>query len=163
MKPVQALTLAASLGRAAAAMAETTLLTDVTIVNVETGQLFGPTSVLMRDGLLAEIGISIPAEDAAVVDGSGGFLIPGLWDSHVHIFSTADEPETALPLYLINGITGIRDMGALWPIQQQQDLQARIESGEVPGPRLILSGAWVDAAPGSWPGMFLAEIGRAHV
>lgn len=157
MKPVQALTLAASLGRAAAAMAETTLLTDVTIVNVETGQLFGPTSVLMRDGLLAEIGISIPAEDAAVVDGSGGFLIPGLWDSHVHIFSTADEPETALPLYLINGITGIRDMGALWPIQQQQDLQARIESGEVPGPRLILSGAWVDAAPGSWPGMFLAD------
>lgn len=55
MKPVQAFTLAASLGLASAAMAETTLLTDVTVVNVETGQLSVPTSVLMRDGLLAEI------------------------------------------------------------------------------------------------------------
>jgi hypothetical protein len=91
------------------------------------------------------------------VDAGGGFLIPGLWDSHVHIFSTPDEPETALPLYLINGVTGIRDMGALWPIRDQQALQARIEAGEVPGPRLILSGAWVDASPGSWPGMFLAD------
>jgi hypothetical protein len=66
-----------------------------------------------------------------------------------YIFSTRDEPDTALPLYLVNGITGIRDMGALWPIRDQQDLQARIDSGAVIGPRLILSGAWVDAAPGS--------------
>ncbi|MGC9371194.1 MAG: amidohydrolase family protein, partial [Paracoccaceae bacterium] len=49
------------------------------------------------------------------------------------------------------------DMGALWPIEDQQTLQARIEAGEVLGPRLILAGAWVDASPGSWPGMFLAD------
>ncbi|MEQ8403137.1 MAG: amidohydrolase family protein [Nitratireductor sp.] len=91
------------------------------------------------------------------IDGSGAFLIPGLWDSHVHIFSSPTEPETALPLYLINGVTGIRDMGALWPIEEQQALQAQIEAGEVLGPHLILAGAWVDASPGSWPGMFLAD------
>lgn len=84
-------------------------------------------------------------------------IIPGLWDSHVHVFSSATEPDTAFPLYLINGVTGIRDMGALWPIDAQQALQARIEAVEVLGPRLILSGAWVDEAPGSWPGMFLAD------
>lgn len=103
------------------------------------------------------MGEAIPPGDAVVVDGGGGFLIPGLWDSHVHVFSTPDEPETALPLYLLAGVTGIRDMGALWPIREQQALQARIEAGEAPGPRLVLSGAWVDAAPGSWPGMFLAD------
>jgi hypothetical protein len=157
MKPVHALTLVASLCLAPAAMAETTLLTDVTVVNVETGDLDGPTSVLIRDGLIAGIGIDLAAGDAAILDGGGGFLIPGLWDSHVHIFSSPTEPDTALPLYLLNGVTGIRDMGALWPIGDQQALQARIEAGEVPGPRLILSGAWVDAAPGSWPGMFLAD------
>lgn len=48
-------------------------------------------------------------------------------------------------------------MGALWPIAEQQALQSRIEAGEVLGPRLVLSGAWVDASPGSWPGMFLAD------
>ncbi len=135
-----------------------TLLTDVTLVDVGTGTLAEGQSVLIRDGVISEMGADIaPADGVEVIDGSGGYLIPGLWDSHVHVFSSATEPDTAFPLYLINGVTGIRDMGALWPIEDQQDLQARIEAGEVLGPRLILSGAWVDASPGSWPGMFLAD------
>ncbi|MBU4527113.1 MAG: amidohydrolase family protein [Desulfomicrobium sp.] len=135
-----------------------TLLTDVALVDVETGTLTYAQSVLIRDGVIAEMGTYIaPADEFEVIDGSGGFLIPGLWDSHVHVFSSTSEPDTAFPLYLINGVTGIRDMGALWPISAQQELQARIEAGEVLGPRLILSGAWVDASPGSWPGMFLAD------
>lgn len=135
-----------------------TLIADVTIVDVAEGTLTLDQSVLIRDGLIVEVGPEIePDASAALIDGAGGYLIPGLWDSHVHIFSSATEPDTALPLYLINGVTGIRDMGALWPIADQQALQARIEAGEVPGPRLVLSGAWVDASPGSWPGMFLAD------
>lgn len=134
-----------------------TLLTDVTIVDVVDGRLTAGQSVLIRDGLIAEVGSDITSGSANRIDGAGGYLIPGLWDSHVHIFSTPTEPDAALPLYLVNGITGIRDMGALWPIAEQKALQARIEAGEVPGPRLILAGAWVDASPGSWPGMFLAD------
>ncbi|MEQ9038237.1 MAG: amidohydrolase family protein [Silicimonas sp.] len=134
-----------------------TLLTDVTIVDVVDGRLTAGQSVLIRDGLIAEVGSDITSDPANRIDGAGGYLIPGLWDSHVHIFSTPTEPDAALPLYLVNGITGIRDMGALWPIAEQKALQARIEAGEVPGPRLILAGAWVDASPGSWPGMFLAD------
>lgn len=135
-----------------------TLLTNVTLVDVETGTLTERQSVLIREGVIAEVDADIVATNRTdVIDGAGGFLIPGLWDSHVHIFSSATEPDTALPLYLINGVTGIRDMGALWPIAAQQALQARIEAGEALGPRVILSGAWVDASPGSWPGMFLAD------
>ena len=135
-----------------------TLISDVTIIDVAEGTLTLDQSVLIRDGLIVEVGPEIePDASAALIDGAGGYLIPGLWDSHVHVFSSATEPDTALPLYLINGVTGIRDMGALWPIAEQQALQARIEAGEVPGPRLVLSGAWVDASPGSWPGMFLAD------
>lgn len=149
--------LACLLAVAPAAHADT-LLADVTLVDVETGTLTAGQSVLIRDGMIAEVGPGIaPGDGTDVVDGAGGYLIPGLWDSHVHIFSSPDEPDTALPLYVLHGVTGIRDMGALWPIADQQALQARIESGEVLGPRLILAGAWVDAAPGSWPGMFLAE------
>ena len=149
--------LACLLTAAPAAYADT-LLTDVTLVDVETGALKGNQSLLIRDGTIAEVGPGIvPQDDTDVVDGAGGYLIPGLWDSHVHIFSSLTEPDTALPLYLLHGVTGIRDMGALWPIADQQALQARIEAGELLGPRLILSGAWVDASPGSWPGMFLAD------
>jgi hypothetical protein len=160
MRGLAVIALALWVGYPLAVAAEATLLTNATVVDVETGRLTEGTSVLIRDGVIVAVGDAITANDAVRVDVGGGFLIPGLWDSHVHIFSTPDEPETALPLYLIHGITGIRDMGALWPIEDQQALQDRIEAGEVPGPRLILSGAWVDASPGSWPGMFLADTAQ---
>lgn len=134
------------------------LLTDVTLVDIETGALEPGQSVLVEGSRIAAIAPEIGAEEGiSRINGEGGYLIPGLWDSHVHIFSSPTEPETALPLYLINGVTGVRDMGALWPIPEQKALQTRIETGEVLGPRLILAGAWVDASPGSWPGMFLAD------
>ena len=134
-----------------------TLLTDVTLVDVATGSLAAGQSVLIRGGVIAEVADEISTPNARAIDGAGGYLIPGLWDSHVHVFSSPEEPDTAFPLYIVNGVTGIRDMGALWPIAEQQALQARVEAGDVLGPRLILSGAWVDARPGSWPGMFLAD------
>jgi Amidohydrolase family len=135
-----------------------TLLTNVTLVDVETGTLAAGQSVLIEGNRIAELGATISAPAGTPeLDARGAYLIPGLWDAHVHIFSSPTEPDTALPLYLINGVTGIRDMGALWPIADQQALQARIAKGETLGPRLVLSGAWVDASPGSWPGMFLAD------
>ncbi len=142
--------------------ASDTLLTNVTLVDVETGTLAAGQSVLIIGNGIAEIGttISVPV-GTPELDAKGAYLIPGLWDSHVHIFSSATEPDSALPLYLINGVTGIRDMGALWPISEQLALQARIATGETLGPRLVLSGAWVDASPGSWPGMFLADTPEA--
>ncbi|MFN7177209.1 MAG: amidohydrolase family protein [Thermaurantiacus sp.] len=139
------------------ATAEAMLLTDATLVDVETGTLTPNRSVLIRDGMIVEIGAVVEAAGATILDADGRFLIPGLWDSHVHVFSSPEEPDTAFPLYLLNGITGIRDMGALWPIEAQKELQRQVETGAVLGPRLVLSGAWVDASPGSWPGMFLAD------
>lgn len=138
---------------------ETVLIKNARIVDVEAGTTSPPQSVLIEGARIAEVGPEIAGPDApaTVLDAEGGFLIPGLWDSHVHIFSSQDEPDLALPLYMINGITAIRDMGALVPIEQQRALQAKIAAGEVLGPQLILSGAWVDASPGSWPGMFLAD------
>ncbi len=159
MKRFWIISLSTCLTVAAASVAQAdALLTDVTIVDVETGSLSPGQSVLIEGTGIAAIGTDLSAaEDIPRIDGTGGYLIPGLWDSHVHIFSSPTEPDTALSLYLINGITGVRDMGALWPIADQQALQAQIENREVLGPRLVLSGAWVDASPGSWPGMFLAD------
>lgn len=136
-----------------------TLIRDARIVDVERGLVAPPKSLLLEGARIVDIGSGLSPTSSAltVVDAEGRYLIPGLWDSHVHIFSSVEEPNTALPLYLINGITGIRDMGALVRVEEQLELQARIASGEVLGPRLIIAGAWVDAAPGSWPGMFLAD------
>ncbi len=129
-KPLLALFLALLAAGHAKAQSKV-LLRDVTIVNVATGTLASEQSVLIRDGTIAGIASGIGHQTATRVDGAGGFLIPGLWDSHVHISSTPTEPDTALPVCLINGITGIRGMGALRPIAKQQALQQQIETSEV--------------------------------
>jgi imidazolonepropionase-like amidohydrolase len=86
----------------------------------------------------------VPA-GARRIDGTGRFLIPGLWDMHVHLTSTT---ETACPALIANGVTGVRDMGGeLVLIDWMRD---RIERGELPGPAIFRAGPFVD---GSKPGV----------
>jgi imidazolonepropionase-like amidohydrolase len=86
-------------------------------------------------------------QDARVIDAHGKFLIPGLWDMHVHIAGLNADPawskQVLLPLLLANGITGVRDMGG--------DLEAllawkhEIESGALLGPHIVAAGPFLVA------------------
>ena len=87
------------------------------------------------------------------IDGGGGFLIPGLWDMHVHEFSSLFPP--ALRVYIANGVTGVRDMwgeldvaGAAWDA---------IAAGERVGPRAVVSGNITDGANAWFPGSVIAD------
>lgn len=160
--------LGAALFSATAALAqEAVLLTNVQIVDVAAGTVTAGQDLLLRDGVIAEVGDELaPPDGAEVFDAEGAFGIPGLWDAHVHVFSNPAEPDTAFDMYLLNGVTGIRDMGGLLPLEEQRRIAAEVEEGLRRGPRVIPSGAWVDGPPGSWPGMYLAatpEEGRARV
>jgi len=93
------------------------------------------TSLLLRAGRIAFVGAAARAEagsDAVVVDGAGRTLLPGLNDLHVHLW---DEAE--LGAYLAHGITTIRNLSGM-PFHLE--LAARIDRGEVAGPRLLTSG-----------------------
>jgi cytosine/adenosine deaminase-related metal-dependent hydrolase len=160
--------LAVAVGLMAAPAAADTLIRDLRVVDVEAGLVGPPQDMWIADGMIAALGPpgSLDAAGTEVFDAGGGYAIPGLWDAHVHVFSSPAEAETALPAYVLNGVTGIRDMGAILPLEAQRAVAVAVEAGERIGPRIILSGAWVDAPPGSWPGMFLAgtpEEARARV
>ena len=93
----------------------------------------------------------IPA-DAQVIDSRGKYLIPGLWDMHVHqIFGDwipDDEKITPL-LFVANGITGVRDMGGdLDPLKKWR---ARAASGEMIAPRMVISGPMLDGPVPRFP------------
>ena len=160
--------LAATMAIASHGASADDLVRNVRIVDVEAGSVGDPQDILIREGTIVSLspaGGAAPP-DAVVHDAGGGFAIPGLWDAHVHVFSSPDEYRTAFRLYLINGITGIRDMGGLLSLADQVAIARQVEDGSFAGPQVILSGAWIDAPPGSWPGMFLAatpEEGRARV
>jgi len=82
---------------------------------------------------------TVPA-GARVIDGRGKFLIPGLWDMHVHGFVYVFS-DFAGPLMIANGITGARDMG--YYVDTTLSWKSRIASGREIGPRLVV-GARVD-------------------
>src|SRR5580700_4249658 len=82
----------------------------------------------------------------AHVDGTGRYLIPGLWDMHVHSAFGDWFPggrEIILPLFVANGVTGVRDMGGDLPVLL--DWRKQIAAGKIPGPRMIVSGPMLDA------------------
>lgn len=85
------------------------LIRNVHVVDVISGQASSPMDVMIRGGRIAEIAAGLnPAPGMAVLDGGKGFLVPGFWDMHVHGFQLS--PQLHLPLFVANGVTGVRDM-----------------------------------------------------
>ena len=143
--------LAFSPGRSPAPLA----ITNVTVIDTTGGPSRPGTTVLVEGGRITTVAPStdatVPA-GARVIDGSGKFLVPGLWDMHIHLFFGDWVPggrEITLPLLLANGVTGARDMGSdLEPI-----LAARrdVGSGRLLGPRLVVSGPMLDGPKSQFP------------
>lgn len=119
----------------------------VSVVDVAAGRLVPNQTVLVSGDTIAQVGaeVRIPPR-AQRIDGRGKFLIPGLWDMHAHLQAAGEE---ALPLFLANGVTGVRDMGSddafVLPLRD------RIASGALAGPTVRTSGAMLDDAPAEWP------------
>jgi imidazolonepropionase-like amidohydrolase len=101
-----------------------------------------------------------PPQGAETVDGAGKFLIPGLWDMHVHIAG-----QFYLPLFLANGVTGVREMHAFYP-ESVFSMRKAVQEGKTLGPRIVAAGALIDGAKPFWPGSLTAtneEEGRKAV
>jgi len=77
-----------------------------------------------------------PTVGIRTVDATGKFLIPGLWDMHAHLDGVN---STSLPLFLANGVTGIRTMGQrVVPLQAQFNLRNNVAAGRRLGPRVVV-------------------------
>ena len=87
-------------------------------------------------------------QKAVVVDGRGKFLIPGLWDMHVHGASDARAPWSHL-LFLANGVVGVRDM---WGPPDAHAWRATQASKDDPSPAIYLGSPVIDGPNPVWPG-----------
>lgn len=127
------------------ASAQTLAITHVTLIDITNGRAQPDTTVTIDSNRIAGIAHSTTPKAGQVVDGSGQFLIPGLWDMHTHVYfdkTAADGTDLMLPLFLANGVTGIRDMGsALDPVLHARE---EIAAHRLFGPRMIVSGPMLD-------------------
>lgn len=126
-------------------LAQDIILTNVRIVDVERGKALPPQSVFISNGRIAAIGNKIKTTASAqVVNASGKYVIPGLWDMHVHT-TGANAPQVDWPLLLAYGVTGVRDMGGHGLAQLNLSKQAWRKGA--PGPRIYGAGKILDGKP----------------
>jgi imidazolonepropionase-like amidohydrolase len=101
-------------------------------------------TVLISGNRITTVGkhVRVPT-GAQIIDGTGKFLIPGLWDMHVHALHK-ERWGTFSPLFIANGVTGIRDMGTMTPLEQINQIRREIADGTRLGPRIVAAGPIVD-------------------
>jgi imidazolonepropionase-like amidohydrolase len=129
---------------AAAAQQPVTLaISNVNVVDVVSGSVRAGQTVLITGNRISRVGprasTSVP-RGARAIDGSGKFLIPGLWDMHSHVVGFG---PTSLPLYLAYGVTSIRDMGAE-RFAQAKAWRDSIAAGQLIGPRMRIASPVVE-------------------
>lgn len=116
------------------------VIRDVTVIPMTGEPARREANALVRDGRIAVVGtpneVAIP-DGATVIDGRGKFLIPGLADMHVHLYSDDEAPDSVaadeLGVIIANGVTAIRLMIGT---PEHLALRRDIEAGRVLGPQL---------------------------
>jgi imidazolonepropionase-like amidohydrolase len=135
--------LIAALPLAAAGIA----IQDVTVIDVAAGTARPHMTVVIDEGKISRIGpaASTPlAASTRIIAGKDKFLIPGLWDMHVHLYY-----KQYLPLFVAFGITGVQDMGS--DFSKVSAWRDEIEKGNAIGPHIITSGPPVDGGKSDDP------------
>lgn len=124
------------------------VLTNVTVIDVTGAPTKSKMTVVMTGKRITALGktgkVRIP-KNAQVIDATGKFLIPGLWDMHTHLSFYADTkqpPFTAFPALISNGVTGVRDMGGNF--EQIDRWRKEIAAEAITGPRIVQAGPYVD-------------------
>jgi len=149
-------------------------ITHVAVVDVERGRLLRDQAVLVKGDRIISVASAARVRfstNARVIDGTGKYLIPGLWDMHAHIGFSGNPPLLELPLFTAHGVTGIRVMGAprdLPGLARLRQLQTATAAGTLTGPRVLAIASWPvngeAGIPDTMPPFFKArtrEEGRA--
>ena len=124
------------------------VIRDATLID-GTGKPPAPhTTIVVRGERIAAIGpaakMTVP-KGARIIEGRGRFVIPGLWDMHVHLW----EKQNPLPVYIAYGVTGVRDMGS--DFDRTVKWRQAAETGKAIGPHVVTSGPAVDGRPSREP------------
>ncbi len=145
---------------------------NVTIVDVAHGKLLPNMTVVVDGKRIASVTRARPGatRSGTVMDGAGMYVIPGLWDMHVHVAFTNDPARIQttsalmLPLLIANGVTGVRDMGSnLDAVLATRDAVA---AHQAIGPRIVTPGPMLDGPTSRYQVIVkvtTAEDGRAAV
>ena len=124
-------------------------VTHVTVIDTCNAREDGDQTVVISDRKISDLAnsknVAVPP-NARIVDGRGKYLMPGLWDMHVHAVRTERIP-TMFPMFVANGVLGIRDMGTDMDLAQVEIVRKQIANGNKLGPHIVSTGQILDGLP----------------
>ena len=135
------------------------IISNINVIDVVQGKLINSQDVIISGDQIIDILSHDEQEYQAkeLINGEGKYLIPGLWDMHVH----TGNADIFFPLYIANGITGVRDMGGGMEtstgnlsvkFQKLSLWRNEVIQGKRLGPEMVLAGSMIDGSPAVWPG-----------
>ena len=150
MLPAVALILAGIVSAPLAAQQDPVVIRNVTVIDAVDGARANQT-VVLQNGRIVSVSpdqAQAPA-DATIVDGTDKYLIPGLWDAHVHLAYYPDVSwQQFYPLALAHGVTYLRDTGG----HLDKLAEARAKEAEGMTPDLFVAGPLIDGVPRVYDG-----------
>lgn len=132
------------------------LIHHASLIDLQSGQVIQNQVVLVQgDSILLTGGNSLLSQFSGKIeiDAESKFLMPGLWDNHVHFGGAEyiDENEQLLPLYVAFGVIAVRDAAGDIPTEVLK-WKAEINNGKRIGPRIFTSGPKIEGINSIWPG-----------
>lgn len=132
------------------------IIQNTSIIDVASGKVIPNQTVLIQGDSIFELGdysIFEKYQSENLVNGQGKFLMPGLWDNHVHFGGAeyVDENEQLLPLYLAFGVTTVRDAAGDISLDVLK-WRDEINAGDRLGPKILTSGPKLEGIESIWPG-----------
>ena len=114
---------------------QTLVFTNVNVVDTRDGRILPDMTVIVRGGRIqgvARFGLITETHDVRVINAAGKYMIPGLWDMDVHTVSASAAWNEGIvyPLYIANGVTGVRDMGGDPDLPEER--RQEVEDGALP-------------------------------
>jgi len=134
-----------------------TAITNVTLIDAVNGVRRHQTVVFDGDQITAVTSSDTAPAAQRTIDGSGKFVIPGLWDFHVHLTFDDNFTDTMPALFLSYGITSVRDTGGL--IHKMLPVVEKMRSKDAVAPRVFFSGPLLDGDFVVYDGTSRPEIG----
>ncbi|MCC6928225.1 MAG: amidohydrolase family protein [Gemmatimonadaceae bacterium] len=121
-------------------------ITHATVIDPDAAAPRRDMTILVRATRVVRVApsatVQLPA-GAQVIDATGKFVIPGMWDMHVH--NDFSGGRALLPLYIAHGVTGVRDMNGR--LATLRAFQRDIAAGTLVGPRMVVSGPYLVGRP----------------
>ncbi|MEM1119186.1 MAG: amidohydrolase family protein [Bacteroidota bacterium] len=141
------------MARTAAILSPDIVIKNVNIIDAKNGLQKGKT-VFVKGNRIGKVGeadgVKFNTDKAQVIDGKGKYLLPGLWDAHVHLVFEEDLTPAMFRLFLAYGITSVRDTGGQLHLVAPEREKARKDPKNTP--RVMIAGPLLDGVPTVYDG-----------